>query len=212
MLPPGYRPLPLGVHALVGGKVVIKPGSTLEHGTIVIRDGFIQAVGADIPVPADARVWDMKGMTIYAGFIEPYLVLNASNPPINTSATEPISSHAFASGGVRFYGARPVTKPTWGRVARYEVAKITLQIRAVEVIFAARKALAPLRELGIHRWRYCPAKGIIRGTSALVALADEDPDKAVIKPDAFQHIAFEIHEDDESVYPGSLMGVIAAIR
>ncbi len=212
LLPPGYRPLPLGVHALVGGKVVIKPGSTLEHGTIVIRDGFIQAVGADIPVPADARVWDMKGMTIYAGFIEPYLVLNASNPPINTSATEPISSHTFASDGVKFYGAPGDQTDMGTRGPGYEVAKITPQIRAVEAYSPQEKALAPLRELGFTVGVIAPAKGIIRGTSALVALADEDPDKAVIKPDVFQHIAFEIHEDDESVYPGSLMGVIAAIR
>ena len=58
LLPPGFRPLPLGVHALVGGKVVIKPGEVLEGGTIVIRDGFIKAVGKDVVPPEDARVWE----------------------------------------------------------------------------------------------------------------------------------------------------------
>ena len=76
LLPPGFRPLPLGVHALVGGKIVTRPGEVLDGGTIVIRDGFITAVGKNIPPPADARAWDMKGMTIYAGFIDPYLVLS----------------------------------------------------------------------------------------------------------------------------------------
>jgi hypothetical protein len=71
ILPPGFRPLPLGTHALVGGKVVVKPGEELDAGTIIIRDGLIKAVGRNIPVPADARLWDMKGTTIYAGFIEP---------------------------------------------------------------------------------------------------------------------------------------------
>ena len=61
ILPPGFRPLPLGVHALVGGKVVIKPGEVMDGGTIVIRDGFIKAVGKEVAPPADARVWDMKG-------------------------------------------------------------------------------------------------------------------------------------------------------
>src|ERR1051325_532662 len=32
LLPPGFRPLPLGVHALVGGEVVVKPGEGLESG------------------------------------------------------------------------------------------------------------------------------------------------------------------------------------
>src|SRR5262245_38175320 len=71
LLPPGFRPLPRGTHALVGGKVVVKPGQVLELGNIVIRDGFIRAVGADVAPPVEARVWEMKGLTIYAGFIDP---------------------------------------------------------------------------------------------------------------------------------------------
>src|SRR5580765_6156004 len=47
ILPPGFRPQPVGVHALVGGKVVTKPGETLDGATIVIRDGYIEAVGKD---------------------------------------------------------------------------------------------------------------------------------------------------------------------
>src|SRR5205823_2706820 len=47
LLPPGFRPLPLGVHALVGGKIVVRPGEVLDSGTIVIRDGLIKAVGKD---------------------------------------------------------------------------------------------------------------------------------------------------------------------
>src|SRR5829696_6912178 len=49
LLPPGFRPLPLGVHALVGGRVVVKPGEVMEAGTIVIRNGLIQAVGTNTP-------------------------------------------------------------------------------------------------------------------------------------------------------------------
>src|ERR1041385_983097 len=75
-LPPGFRPLPLGGHALVGGKVITKPGEALDGATIVIRDGYIEAVGKNVSAPADARVWDAKGLTIYAGFIEPYLLLS----------------------------------------------------------------------------------------------------------------------------------------
>src|SRR5258708_15468442 len=77
LLPPGFRPVPLGVHALVGAKLIVKPGETLDPATIIIRDGFIQAIGANVAVPSDARVWDMKGLTIYAGFIDPYLTLDA---------------------------------------------------------------------------------------------------------------------------------------
>src|SRR5437899_3767139 len=105
LLAPGFRPLPLGSHALVGGKVVIKPGEVLDAATIVIRDGRIKAVGKDVATPADARVWDTKGTTIYAGFIDAYLVIGASNAPVSTTDSEPISAATFTSPGVRFYGA-----------------------------------------------------------------------------------------------------------
>src|ERR1035437_5919355 len=102
LLPPGFRPLPLGIHALVGGRVVIKPGEVLDGGTIVIRDGLIQTVGKDVQPPADARLWDMKGMTIYARFIDPYLVLSATNSPAATSYVEPVSAASLTSGGIKF--------------------------------------------------------------------------------------------------------------
>ena len=57
ILPPGQRPHPLGAHALVGGRVIVKPGTVLEGATILIRDGRIEAVqNAHAKLPADARV------------------------------------------------------------------------------------------------------------------------------------------------------------
>jgi len=97
LLPPGFRPLPLGVHALVGGKIVTKPGEVIDTGTIVIRDRFIKAVGKEVTPPPDARVWDMKGTTIYAGFIDAYLVMGTTNTPVATSDTEPISAASFTA-------------------------------------------------------------------------------------------------------------------
>ena len=83
---------------------MIKPGEVLESGTIVIRDGLIKAVGKDAAPPPDARVWDMKGLTIYAGFIDPYLVLSASNAPVSTTESEPVSGVSFTSPGIKFFG------------------------------------------------------------------------------------------------------------
>jgi imidazolonepropionase-like amidohydrolase len=212
LLPPGFRPSPLGVHALVGGKVVIKPGEALDSGTIVIRDGLIQAVGTNVAVPDDARVWDLKGQTIYAGFIEPYLILDSTNAPVSTSDSMPISQATLTSGGFKFFGA-PGTKTDAGKPGPgYALGKITPDFRVARNFSPKDKSLAPLRELGFTAAVVAPAKGIIRGTGALVALADEDPNKAILKPDVFQHIAFETHDDDDGAYPGSLMGVIAAVR
>src|SRR5262249_14222185 len=131
LLPPGFRPLPLGVHALVGGKLVLKPGDVLESGTIVIRDGKIQAVGKDLTPPPDARVWDMKGTVIDPVFIDPYLVLDSTNPPVSTVETEPASTHSFTAAGLNFFGAAGDAAESSRSGPGYEIARITPEHRAV---------------------------------------------------------------------------------
>ena len=212
LLPPGFRPVPLGVHALVGGKIVTKPGTTIESGTIIIRDGLIEAVGTNVAIPDDARIWDEKGETIYAGFIEPYFVPNATNAPLSTSDAMPISQRTLASGGYKFFGA-PGEKTDEGKPGPgYPLSKITPDFRAVKTYSPNEKKLAPLRELGFTTAVLAPSRGVIRGTSALVQLADEDPNDAILKSDLFQHIAFETQDDDDGIFPASLMGTIAAVR
>jgi hypothetical protein len=90
ILPPGHRPLPPGVHVLAGARVVTKPGEVLDPGTILIRDGYIAAVGEKLDAPASARAWDLSGLTVYPGFIDCYLTLESSNAPVSTTRTEPI--------------------------------------------------------------------------------------------------------------------------
>src|SRR5439155_11207927 len=211
LLPPGFRPQPLGVHALVGGDIVVKPGQVIQSGTIVLRDGFIKAVGKDVSPPPDARIWDMKGTTIYAGFIDPYLVLGGSNAPVATFDTEPISASSFAAAGIKFFGVAGAETDMGNPGPGYELAKITPEHRAVRDYSPKEKTLEPLRELGFTAGVVAPAKGILRGTSTLVALVEENPNDIILKPDVFQHIAFETRGEDRA-YPGSLMGVIAAVR
>jgi imidazolonepropionase-like amidohydrolase len=173
---------------------------------------YIKAVGKDVTAPADARIWDMKGTTIYAGFIDPYLVVRASNSPVSTSYVEPASAASLTSGGIKFYGA-PDAQTDMGNPGPGDaVARITPEHRAVRDYSPKDKNLAPLRALGFTAGVIVPSRGIIRGTSALVALSDENPNDAVIRPDVFQHIVFETNPSDERAYPGSLMGVIASVR
>jgi imidazolonepropionase-like amidohydrolase len=212
ILPPGFRPLPPGTHALVGGKVIAKPGEAVDGAVIVIRDGKIKEVGKGITPPEDARVWDMRGTVIYAGFIDPYLVLNPSNAPASSAESEPVSRTDLTAGMVTFFGA-PGQKTDKGSAGPgYEVAKITPEYRAVKDYSPKDKSIQSLRELGFTAGAIAPSKGIIRGTSGFVMLAEEDPNDVVLKPDVFQHIVFETHQTGEQAYPGSLMGVIAAIR
>ena len=61
---------PSHVYAIRDAKVVTLAGSPVEHGTVVIRDGKIAAVGAAVEVPADAQVIDGKGLEVYPGLFD----------------------------------------------------------------------------------------------------------------------------------------------
>jgi imidazolonepropionase-like amidohydrolase len=206
LLPPGFRPLPLGVHAIVGGKVLTKPGEVLEKATIVIRDGVIEKVGADLQPPADARVWDVTGLTIYPGFIDPYLSLSAtrSAAPSAKSFDHLTSGKFFGVPGSELDPGNPGPGP--------DNTLMTPERRMAENYAPDAKLLEKLREIGFTAANVVPEKGIIRGTSAFVTLSDADPSEAILNADAFQHIGFDAEGRRENAYPDSLMGIIAGVR
>jgi N-acetylglucosamine-6-phosphate deacetylase len=77
--PNGMRRAEATSHALVGATVHVKPGQTLQEATVLIRDGRIEAVGKVEPGPG-VKVWDCKGLHIYAGFIDPFVEVDAPAP------------------------------------------------------------------------------------------------------------------------------------
>src|SRR5262245_58758162 len=56
--------------AIVGARLVTDPNTTIERGTIVLRNGLIEAVGPDVAAPADAEIIEGRDLTVYAGFID----------------------------------------------------------------------------------------------------------------------------------------------
>lgn len=180
------------VHALINAKIVTAPGNVLARGTVVVRDGVIEAVGANLAPPADARVWDCAGRTVYAGLIESYSHLGFATES-KPAAGEPAKSEKRA-------GIQP-----WNdRVRAHENAKD-------HFVFDA-KAARELRELGFGAALIVPPKGIFRGTSALITLGDEAPKQGSLLPRVAQHLAFETSSFAERKYPTSLLGAIALIR
>ncbi|MCA1586470.1 MAG: amidohydrolase family protein [Acidobacteria bacterium] len=53
---------------------------TIERGTIVIRGRLIEALGANLAVPADAQIIDAKGADVYPGFIDARTTMGLSEP------------------------------------------------------------------------------------------------------------------------------------
>jgi imidazolonepropionase-like amidohydrolase len=58
-------------YAIKGAKVYTIARAPIENGIVVIRDGKIAAVGANVAIPSDATVIDATGMELYPGLFDP---------------------------------------------------------------------------------------------------------------------------------------------
>jgi len=179
------------VHALLNARVIPSPGQIIEKGTIVLRNGVIEAVGARVTPPPDARLWDLKGLTVYPGLIETYSHYGLPKPekkPSGQTGPTPEKTHSGPSH--------------WN-------PRVHPEENAAEMFTPAKEDAKKLRALGFTVALVTPTQGIFRGTSAVVSLGDDRPNKGILKPRVAQHIAFEYGGDG---YPTSLMGAIALIR
>ena len=67
--PEPVEPTP-GLTAFTGARLIIGNGDTVvENGTLLVRDGRIEAAGDAVDVPADARRVDVSGKTIMPGLV-----------------------------------------------------------------------------------------------------------------------------------------------
>jgi imidazolonepropionase-like amidohydrolase len=55
--------------AITGGKVYPVSGPVIENGTVIISNGKISAVGANVPIPAGAQRIDATGKVVTPGFV-----------------------------------------------------------------------------------------------------------------------------------------------
>jgi imidazolonepropionase-like amidohydrolase len=210
--PPGFRPRPPATHALVGARVFTKPDTVFSNAIIVIRDGRILQVGPEAKVPADARVWDYSGQTIYAGFIDPYLTLG-TNQPVTTAATEARAGRTdfTAAGGPRFFGVAGQEPDPGTPGPGYGLAEVTPEKRVAAIFAADTKVFEALREIGFTSAHWVPTKGILRGQSAFVQLGEGSPNDLLLRADVAQCLGFSTGGRDDA-YPNSLMGVLAVLR
>ncbi|MDG1896512.1 MAG: amidohydrolase family protein [Fuerstiella sp.] len=74
------------VWAFQHATVVVRPGEVVNDATVVIRDGKISSVGAAATSPADARLIDLTGRIVYAGFIDAYSEVALSSDRLSRTA------------------------------------------------------------------------------------------------------------------------------
>ena len=193
----GIRKNTPAVHAFTNARIVQSPGKVIEKGTLVIRDGVIQAVGESAAIPQDARVWDLKGMTIYPGLIDSYSDYGLPKQP----QSEP---------GRQQPEGQPQQTPEQ-RGPSYWNKNILANQNAADLFVPDAKAAAKLRMQGITSALIVPPKGIFKGTSALVNIGDGKPNDLIVRSNVAQHVLHGVPQSDDD-YPGSLMGAIAIIR
>ena len=192
----GLRQNPPRVHAFVNARIVQAPGKVLERGILVVRDGVIEAVGPKVAVPADAKVWDLKGLTVYPAFVDPY-----SHVGLPESGASPGKGARRARQALASFGG-----------ARHWNSRVHPERLAAERLRPSEKEFAALRRSGIAAVLVVPRKGIFRGTSALVLLGSGNPRDLILRERVAQHLAFEHGGFGDRSYPVSLMGAIALIR
>jgi N-acetylglucosamine-6-phosphate deacetylase len=182
--PAGLRESSPRVHALVNAKIVVSPDKTIEKGTLVVRDGVIVAVGENVESPADARVHDMQGKTLYPGLIDAFGELSSE-----------ASSAALKDGAGAGY---------WN-------ANIVPQVRADLVYSSDAAANKKLRSQGITARLIAPSNGIIKGTSALVSTADGAGKQVILKDQVALHLKLTTSRGSRG-YPNSPMGALTLVR
>ncbi len=175
--------------ALIDATLHPRPGETIEHAVILIRDGRIvgvtQGSEASMRVPLGPTPIQMTGMHVYAGFIEPWLEIEAPQPAMDA-----------ASG--------------------HFLKNVTPQRRASTGDWSG--SAASLRKMGFAAAGIAPkiggGGGVFRGKGAVVSLAEAPEEASLPRPpvlleDAFHAISFDRRSEG---YPDSLMGAIAVVR
>jgi imidazolonepropionase-like amidohydrolase len=192
------------VYAIRGARIVTASGSPIDNGTVVIRDGYIDAVGASVAPPPDADVIDGKGLTVYPGLID----LG------NTKAAEQPAPQ------------QPQNLRTTAELERWKRSQILKpQARAADAVKVDDGELTKLASAGITTVLALPSGDVFSGQSALVNVVAppddpqigniEEPRRGmiVLKSPVALHVSFpERPRAGGAAYPQAIMGVVAFIR
>jgi imidazolonepropionase-like amidohydrolase len=172
-----------GVHAFTNASIVTSPGNVINNGTLVIRDGVIEAVGRNASVPADARVWDMEGKTIYPGFIDAHSDVGMKDPRVeldrgSQSWNPQLRAHLTADGEFNLEDDES----------------------------------GALRAQGFTTALSVPPLGIFRGEAAVMSLGNGTVTDRVVRHGVAQSVSLTRSWDFGFTYPTSPIGAIALIR
>jgi imidazolonepropionase-like amidohydrolase len=191
------------ITAITNAKIVTVSGTTIEHGTVVLRNGLIAAVGEQVSAPADARVIDGSGLTVYPGLIDANTNLGLPEP---TAAPSPTGGPGgFVAAQLRAAAAPPPAGPN-----STQPPGLQPEVMVEDTIKPGGTAIEGARNAGITTALTAPRSGIWMGQSALINLAGDTPQEMIVRSPVAMHVGFTPLRTGG--YPNSLMGVFAALR
>ncbi len=169
--------------AIVGGTIHPVSGPPIERGTILIRDGRIVAVGADVAVPQEAMRIDAAGRWVTPGLIQ-------------TGTT--LGIHLLDVGGQNGTNEDSLEGP------------IKPAFNVAEAIDPAALPLPGARLQGITSTLAIPTSGLIPGQGVLFDLYGERVDSLVVRSPAVMVIDFS--ETAKPSAGGSRAGILKRLR
>ena len=192
----GVRDVRTGVYAFTNATIVQNEKTTIEKGTLVVKQGKIVAVGATVEIPKEAIIVDCNGKFIYPSFIDPLTDYGANTPKRGAGGFNFGAPAQFLSNKAGAYNWNQAIKP---------------EVNAVESYSIDEAAAAGFRNNGYGVVFTHVKDGIARGTGAVVTLAGTNENKTILKTKAAQVFSFDKGTSTQS-YPSSLMGSIALLR
>jgi imidazolonepropionase-like amidohydrolase len=145
---------PRGVFAIRNARIVTVSGADIENGTVVIRDGKIEAVGTSVNVPAGAQSIDGRGLSVYPGMID---------------------------AGTNM-GLVEVPQGANGTVDTSEVGDLNPNAKAIIAVNPHSAHIAVTRVEGITNTLTAPTGGLISGQAALINLLGTAPKEMAVVP------------------------------
>ncbi len=192
----GVRDLRSGAYAFTNATIIQNASTKMEKATLVIKQGKIVAMGVGIEIPKDAVVVDCNGKFIYPSFVDPLTDYGAGTPKRTSAGFNFGAPGQFLSNKPGAYNWNQAVKP---------------EINTVDAFTLDEAAAASFRNNGFGTVFTHVKDGIVRGTGAVVTLANTNENNTILKPKAAQVFSFDKGTSTQS-YPSSLMGSIALLR
>jgi len=208
--------------AVRNARIVTVSGPVIDKGTVVLRHGLIEAVGANVAVPPDAMVVDGEGLTVYPGLIDG---LSTWTMP----GAAPAAATATAGRGGRGQTTVTTTTPATPAAPAAPAATAarahgpedrpatTSWLKAADEISPTDRRIETARSAGFTTAVAFPTSGIFAGQGAVVdLLSGQKPGAMVVASPAGQYISLSrgggFGGGMGGGFPGSLMGAIAYVR